>query len=186
MLLNIGKFVAINCIPGQTGRERTCPITRLRAATPITPKFEELNRCAAIEDHRDRDAFRRRIRGCENFLSFHRGLEVVYFKRYVRDGLNQGVDWAIGLEAHPLNATSARLKRGDVHLEFFQIIFAGSWNVCRDADVVIPPTMYRSGRRLIVPLSRSIRAVRLGLCNAHDLFPPKISRRPARSDGQGR
>jgi hypothetical protein len=122
------------------------------AATPITPKFEELNRRAAIEDHRHRNAFRRRIRGSENFLSLHRGLKVVYFKRYVRDGLNQGVHWTIGLEAHPLNATRTRLKRGDVHLELFQIIFAWSWNVSRDADVVIPPATYRSGRRLVVPL----------------------------------
>src|SRR5271155_5432333 len=94
--------------------------------------------------------------------------------------------WAIGLEAHPLNATRTRLKRGDVHLELFQIIFAGSWNVSRDADVVIPPAMYRSGRRLVVPLPQSTRAIRLGFGNAHDLFPAKIPRHPARSDGQGR
>jgi hypothetical protein len=81
------------------------------SATQITPKFEELNRRAAIEDHRHRNAFRRRIRSSENFLSLNRGLKVVYFKRYVRDGLNQGVHWAIGLEAHPLNATRTRLKR---------------------------------------------------------------------------
>jgi len=55
------------------------------AATQITPKFEELNRRVAIEDHRHCNAFRRRIRGSENFLSFNRGLKVVYFKRYVRD-----------------------------------------------------------------------------------------------------
>ena len=55
------------------------------AATQITPKFEELNRRAAIEDHRHCNAFGRRIRGSENFLSFNRGLKVVYFKRYVRD-----------------------------------------------------------------------------------------------------
>ena len=47
----------------------------------ITPKFEELNRRAAIEDHRHRNAFRRRIRGSEDFLSLNRGLGVVYFKR---------------------------------------------------------------------------------------------------------
>ncbi len=88
-------------------------------ATQITPKFEQLNRRAVIEDHRHRNAFRRRIRGSENFLSLHRGLKVVYFKRYVRDGLNQGVHWTIGLEAHPLNATWTRFKRGDVHLESF-------------------------------------------------------------------
>jgi hypothetical protein len=46
------------------------------AATQITPKFEELNRRAAIEDHRYRNAFRRRIRGSENFLSLNRGLKV--------------------------------------------------------------------------------------------------------------
>jgi hypothetical protein len=90
-----------------------------RAVAQTAPKFEELNRRAAIEDHCHRNAFGRRIRGCENFLSFHRGLKVVYFKRYVRDGLNQSVHWAIGLEAHPLNATRTRLKRRDVHLELF-------------------------------------------------------------------
>jgi hypothetical protein len=116
-------------------------------ATQITPKFEEFNWSAAVEDHRHRNAFRRRIRGSENFLSLNRGLKVVYFKRYVRDGLNQSVHWAIGLEAHPLNSTGTRLKRGDVHLELFQIVFAGTRNVSRDADVVIPPAMYRGGRR---------------------------------------
>jgi N-methylhydantoinase A/oxoprolinase/acetone carboxylase beta subunit len=55
------------------------------AVAQITPKFEELNRRAAIENHRHRNAFRRRIRGSENFLSLNRGLKVVYFKRYVRD-----------------------------------------------------------------------------------------------------
>jgi len=117
-------------------------LPRTSSFCQITPKFEELDRRAAIEDHRHRNAFRRRIRGSENFLSLNRGLEVVYFKRYVRDGLNQRVHWAIGLEAHPLNATRTRLKRGDVHLELFQVIFAGSRNVSRDADVVIPPAMY--------------------------------------------
>ena len=55
------------------------------AVTQITAKFEELNRRAAIEDHRHCNAFRRRIRGGENSLSFNRSLKVVHFKRYVRD-----------------------------------------------------------------------------------------------------
>src|SRR5690242_16454718 len=110
------------------------------SASEIPPKFHELNRRAAIKYHRDREAFRRRIRGSENFLALNRGLKIVYFKGDVRDGLDQGVDRAIGLEAHPLNAARTRLKCGDVHLEFFQIILAGPRNIRRDADVVISPT----------------------------------------------
>jgi hypothetical protein len=55
------------------------------AAFQIAPKFEELNRRAAIEDHRHFATFRRRIWGSENFLSYNRGLKIVNFKRYVRD-----------------------------------------------------------------------------------------------------
>ncbi len=84
---------------GKTPDERLCwnskcenyvmcgvpPTVSTRWAAQITTKFEELNRRAAIEDHRYCNAFRRRIRGSENFLSFNRGLKVVYFKRDVRD-----------------------------------------------------------------------------------------------------
>jgi len=72
---------------GGRARHPGVPVTvsTRRAATQSTPKFEELNRRAAIQDHRHRNTFRRRIRGGENFLSLNRGLKVVYFKRYVGD-----------------------------------------------------------------------------------------------------
>src|SRR5260370_7638707 len=105
----------------------------------MTPKFEEFNWRAAIEDHRHHNAFRRRIRGSENLLPLHRSLEVVHFKRYVRDGLNQGVHWAIGLEAHPLNATWTRLKRRDVHLKLRNIIFPSTPTFSPYPPPPIPP-----------------------------------------------
>lgn len=147
------------CYAGAISVRRECVYPSPRSGTRITPKFEELNRRAAIEDHRHGNAFRRGVRGSENFLSFECDLKVVYFKRDVRDGLDQGVYWAIGLEAHPLNATRTRLKRGDVHLELFQIIFTRPGNVRGDADVVIAPAMDRSGRRLVVPLPWRIRVI---------------------------
>jgi hypothetical protein len=66
--------------------------------------------------------------------------------------------WAIGLEAHPLNAARTGLKSRHVHFELFEVSLAGTRNVGWNPNVVISPAMHRNGRWGLVTFSGDARA----------------------------
>src|SRR5579871_512806 len=114
-------------------------------------EFQQLDRCAVVEDERDPRAWGRRVRRNQDFLTVERGVQIVDRERQMRNCLHNVWDRTLRIEAHPLDAVRARLEPADVNAELRQVPLSGTGNTVRDAEVVKSPSELRDGRGSFVP-----------------------------------
>jgi hypothetical protein len=84
-------------------------------------------------------------------LTFESRFEVVDFKGDMRDGADEFVNGAAGLEAHPLDAVGTGAEAGDEETERLKVRFVGLYVRGWNANVVIaPPELLNDGRRFVI------------------------------------